>query len=76
MLDSGASANVMNLKVMNELGLKITKPYRNVCGIDSKAIRVSGLFKDLEVCIANYRNISIVMDVVVIDVLRFGDDFT
>jgi hypothetical protein len=34
MLDFGVSANVMSLKVMNQLGLKITRPYRNVCGID------------------------------------------
>jgi hypothetical protein len=49
MLDSGASTNVMSLKVMNQLGLKITRPYRNVCGIDSKLIKVCGLIKDLKV---------------------------
>jgi hypothetical protein len=30
MLDSRASTNVMSLKVMNQLGLKTTRPYRNV----------------------------------------------
>jgi hypothetical protein len=51
MLDSRASANVMSLKVMNQLGLKITRPYRNVCGIDSKAIKVCGVIKYLKVCL-------------------------
>jgi hypothetical protein len=35
MLDFGDSTNVMSLKVMNQLGLRITWPYRNVGGIDS-----------------------------------------
>jgi len=69
MFDSRVSANVMTLKVMNELGLEITRPYRNVCGIDSKAIRVCGLIKNLEVFLANYPEVSIIMDVVVIDLL-------
>jgi hypothetical protein len=30
MLDSGASTNVTTLEVMNELGLTISRPYRNV----------------------------------------------
>jgi hypothetical protein len=51
-LDSGASANVMSLKVMNQSGLKITRPYKNVCEIDSKAIQVCGVIKDLKVHLA------------------------
>jgi hypothetical protein len=47
MLDSGASTNVMSLKVMNQLGLQITWPYRNVCTMDSREIKVHGLIKDL-----------------------------
>jgi hypothetical protein len=34
MLDSGASTNVMSLKVMKQLGLRKNHPYGNVCGID------------------------------------------
>jgi hypothetical protein len=52
MLDSGASTNVMTLKVMKQLGLEITRPYGNVCGIDSKSIGVCGLIEDLEVFLA------------------------
>ena len=58
----------MSLKVMNQLGLKITRPYTNVCGIDSKAIKVCGVIKDLKVCLAIYLEASISMDVIVIDV--------
>jgi hypothetical protein len=68
MLDYGDSTNVMALKVMNKLGLKITRPYRNVCGIDSRAIPVCGLIKYLKVSLDTYPNISLLMDVVIIDV--------
>jgi hypothetical protein len=68
MLDSGASTNVMTLKVMKQLGLEITRPYGNMCGIDSKAIQVYGLIEDLLVHLARYPEVVIVMDVVVIDV--------
>jgi hypothetical protein len=47
MLDSGASTNVMSLKVMEQLGLKTTRPYGNVCGIDSKGSRSLGCVRTL-----------------------------
>jgi hypothetical protein len=71
----------MSLKVMNHLGLNIRRTYRNVCGIDSRAIPVCGLIKDLKVNLATYPDISLLMDVVVIisihdyfvlDVFSFG----
>jgi hypothetical protein len=49
MLDTRDSTIVMSLKDTDQLGLKITRPYRNVCGIDSKNIKVSVLTKDLKV---------------------------
>jgi hypothetical protein len=49
MLDTRDSTIVMSLKDMDQLGLKITRPYRNVCGIDSKNIKVCVLTKDLKV---------------------------
>lgn len=58
----------MPLKVMNQLGLKITKPYRNVCGMDSKKIELCGLAKDLKVSLVAYPDISLLMDVVVVDI--------
>lgn len=48
-LDYGALANVMPLKVMNQLELQITRPYRNACGFESKSILVHGLIKDVKV---------------------------
>jgi hypothetical protein len=68
MLDSGASTNVMSLKVMKQLGLKTTRPYGNVCGIDSKKVKVYGLIEDAEFYLVDFPHISILMNIVVIDV--------
>ena len=68
MLDPGASTNVMPLKVMNQLGLRINKPYRRVCGIDSRKIEAYGLIQDLRVHFVQHPNMFVLMDVVVIDV--------
>ena len=57
MLDSRASTNVMSLTVMNQLGLKTTQPYRNVCIMDSREIKVCGLIKDLQVNLLAYPDI-------------------
>jgi hypothetical protein len=66
MLDSGASTNVMSLKVMEQLGLKMTRPYGNVCGIDSKRVKVYGLCENVEVFL--HFHINLLMNIVVIDV--------
>jgi hypothetical protein len=68
MLDSGASSNVMTRKVMEQLNLRISRPYHNVCAMDSREIKVHGLIKYLQVHLAVYPDISVLMDVVVIDV--------
>jgi hypothetical protein len=44
-LDSGVSTNAMPFKVMRQLGLRITHPYGNVCGIDSKKVKVCDLIE-------------------------------
>jgi hypothetical protein len=54
MLDFGVSTNVMSLKVMNQLGLKTTRPYKNVHSMDSREIKVCGLIKDLHVKLVAY----------------------
>jgi hypothetical protein len=69
MLDSGASTNVMSLKVMKQLGLKTTRPYGNVFGIDSKKVKVYGLIEYAEFYLVDFPHISILMNIVVIDVL-------
>ena len=38
MLDSGASLNIMTRKVMEQMGLTISRPYQNVCVMDSREI--------------------------------------
>jgi len=68
MLDPRAATNVMPLKVMKQLGLKINRPCRRVCGIDSKRIEACGLIKDLQIHLVAHPQISLLMDVVVIDV--------
>jgi hypothetical protein len=68
MFDFGDSTNVISLKIMNYLGLNIMIPYRNVCGIDSRANPIFGLIKDLKVNPSTYPDISLLMDVIVIDV--------
>jgi hypothetical protein len=56
----------MSLKVMNQLGLKTTRPYMNVFFVGSREIKVCDLIKDLHVKLAIYLDISILIDVVVI----------
>jgi hypothetical protein len=58
----------MSLKVMNQLGLKTTRPYGNVCGIDSKKVKVYSLIEDVEVYLLDFPHISLIMNIVVIDV--------
>jgi hypothetical protein len=69
MLDFGALKNVMSLKVMEYLGLKTTRPHGNVCGIDSKKVKVYGLVEDVEVYLLDFPHINLIMNIVVIDVL-------
>jgi hypothetical protein len=68
MLDSGASANVISLKVMKQIGLKTTRPYENICGIDSRKVKILRVSEDVEVFLIDFPHISILMDILVIDV--------
>jgi hypothetical protein len=68
MLDSGVGANMMSLKVMQQLGLKVTRPYRNVCGFESRAIPTHGVIENVEVCLKEYPERVIHIDIVVVDV--------
>jgi hypothetical protein len=47
MLYFGALANAMYLKVMKQIGLKMTQPYGNVCGIDFKRVKVYGMCENI-----------------------------
>jgi hypothetical protein len=68
MLDFGASTNAMSLKVMKQLGLNTTNPYGNVCGVDSKKVKVYGIIEYVEVYLHNFPHINLIMNIVVIDV--------
>jgi len=67
MLDSGASHNLMPMLVMEQLGLQITRPYKDLYSFDSKRVQFLGMIKDLVVNLAHIPVKSVVMDIVVAD---------
>jgi ribonuclease HI len=73
MLDSGASHNLMPKVVMDQLGLDITRPYKDLFSFDSRKVKCLGLIKDLVVSLAQIPAKNMVMDVVVVDIPpKFG----
>jgi hypothetical protein len=68
-LDLGVGANMMSLKVMQKIGLKVTRPYMNVCGFESRAIPTHGVIENMEVCLKECPEKIIHIDIVVVDVL-------
>lgn len=73
LLDSGASHNLMPKAVMEELGLEITKTYRDLFSFDSNRVRCHGLIKDLAVTLAHAPMKTTIMDIVVADIPpKFG----
>lgn len=68
MLDSGASANIMPLTIMKQLGPSINRPYKRVCGFNSKPVEVAGTIKDLKASLVRNPDISLLMDVIVVDI--------
>jgi hypothetical protein len=69
MLDSGASVNFMSLKLMEQLGLKTTRAYGSACGTYSKKVKIFEVCEDVEVFLIDFTHISLLMDIVVINVL-------
>lgn len=67
MLDSDASKNVMTKKVMEQLNLRISRPYHIICSMESRKVEVLGVVKDLQVTLVDYPYKIITMDIVVID---------
>jgi hypothetical protein len=68
MTDSDASHNLMPKVVMDELGLDITKPYKDIFSFDSRKVKCLGLIKDLGVSLSQIPSKNLVMDVVVTDI--------
>ena len=73
MFDSGASHILMPKAIMENLGLDITNPYKDLYSFDSRKVKCLGLIKDLVVSLAQIPAKSMVMDVIVADILvKFG----
>ena len=65
LLDLGASHNLIPKKVMDELGLEITKQYHELYTFDSKRLKCLGLVKDLVISLIQLPMKILVMDIVV-----------
>jgi hypothetical protein len=73
MLDSGASHNLMPKVVMDELGLEVTRPYKDLFSFDSRKVKCLGLIKDMVVSLAQIPTKNMVMDIVIADIpAKFG----
>ena len=46
-LESGGSTRVIHFPIMYKLGLKVSRPYRNICSVDFREVKVCGLVKDV-----------------------------
>ena len=67
-LDSGAEVNVIPLRLMEQLELKLTRQYNNMCGMDSNPIKSRGIIENLKMKLAAYPEIEINMNVLVLDI--------
>ena len=47
-----------------------TRPYKNIFTMDSREFKVCGLIKDIVVSLVAHPNISLHMDIVVVDMLE------
>jgi hypothetical protein len=73
MLDSGASHSLIPKVVMDQLGLDITRPNKDVFSFDSRKVKCLGLIRYLVVSLSQIPVKNMVMDVVVADIPpKFG----
>ena len=68
MFDSSAYHNLIPKIIMDNLGLDITRPYKDLYSFDSREVKCLGLIKDLVVILHQMSERSLIMDVVVVDV--------
>jgi hypothetical protein len=54
--------------IMDELGLDITRPYKDLFSFDSRKFKCLGLIKDLVMSLAQIPLKNMVMDVVMVDI--------
>jgi hypothetical protein len=71
-LYSGSSHNIMPKVFMDELGLDITRPYKDLFSFDSRKVKCFSLIKDFFVSLAQIPSNNLVMDVVVADIPPVG----
>ena len=63
----------MPKKVMDEIGLEITKKYHDIYTFDSKRVKCLGVIKYLVISITQLPMKSLVMDIVLVEIpSRFG----
>ena len=73
MLDLGASHNLMPRRIMDQLGMEVTRTYKDIFSFDSNKVKCLGLIKDLDISLAQILAKILVMDVVVDDISpKFG----
>ena len=72
-LDSEAEVNVMPLRVMEQLELRPSRRFNNVCGMDSRPITSEGVIENLNMKLASYPEIEINMNVLVVDIQTHGE---
>ena len=73
MYDSGASHNMMPRIIMEELGLEVTRPHKDLFSFDSNKVKCLGMIKYLVISLAQIRDKTLVMDVVVVAIPpKFG----
>ena len=68
MLDSGAEVNIMPLRVMEQLELRPSRKFNNICGMDSRPVESKGVIENLSMKLAAYPEIQINMNVLVLDI--------
>ena len=68
MLDSGASHNLMPKEIMENLGLEVTQPSKDLYSFDSSRVKCLGLIKNLCFSLTQLSEKNLVMDVVVVDI--------
>ena len=68
MLYSATSHNLMPRRIMDQLGLDMTRPYKDILSFDSNKFKCLGLIKYLVISLAQIPAKTLVMDLVVDDI--------
>jgi hypothetical protein len=73
MMDSGASHNLIPKVSMDQLGLEVMRPYKDLFSFNSRKVKFLGMIKDMVISLSQILAKNMVMDVVVADIHpKFG----